>query len=194
MPPADAEADQRPPRPAPILRASRAVRSSASRVAGTWVAAILVGMLGATLGMALFATTVVRMGPFDVRLRSGFGPGVTEVLLPPFGTVTADTHVAPLRLQAELEEVRVDEVEGFIAQGGLDDLTSDVETAAVDAIPRFAAITLPKAETGSHSWARRWASAMSAPTAMPHGLACLMIATAGSAKSFAARRAASVST
>ena len=45
---------------------------------------------------------------------------------------------------------------------------------------RLVAITPPNAETGSHSWASRWASAMSAPTAMPQGLACLMIATAGS--------------
>ena len=56
------------------------------------------------------------------------------------------------------------------------------------------AITPPKAETGSHACALRCASATSAPTAMPHGLACLMIATAGSLKSYAARRAASAST
>ena len=48
---------------------------------------------------------------------------------------------------------------------------------------RFAAITPPKADTGSQAWARRWASATSAPTAMPQGLACLMIATAGAEKS-----------
>ena len=59
---------------------------------------------------------------------------------------------------------------------------------------RFVAMTPPKADTGSHSCARRCASAMSAPIAMPHGFACLMIATHGSAKSYAARRAASVST
>ena len=59
---------------------------------------------------------------------------------------------------------------------------------------RLAAITPPNAETGSHACALRCASATSAPTAMPHGLACLMIATAGSSKSYAARRAASVST
>ena len=56
------------------------------------------------------------------------------------------------------------------------------------------AITPPNADTGSHSCALRCASATSAPTAMPHGLACLMIATAGSSKSYAARRAASAST
>ncbi len=64
---------------------------------------------------------------------------------------------------------------------------------------RFAAMTPPYAETGSHSCARRWASAMGSDApgeaiAMPHGLACLMIATAGSSKSNAARTAASAST
>ncbi len=48
---------------------------------------------------------------------------------------------------------------------------------------RFVAMTPPYALAGSHAWALRWASAMSAPTAMPHGLACLMIATQGSSKS-----------
>ena len=56
------------------------------------------------------------------------------------------------------------------------------------------AITPPKALTGSHSWALRCAVATSVATAMPQGLACLMIATAGSSKSYAARRAASAST
>ena len=64
---------------------------------------------------------------------------------------------------------------------------------------RLAAMTPPNAETGSHSCARRCASAMGsdapgAATAMPHGFACLMIATAGSSKSNAARTAASAST
>ena len=59
---------------------------------------------------------------------------------------------------------------------------------------RFAAITPPYAETGSQACAFWWATAMSSSTAMPHGFACLMMATAGSAKSNALRRAASAST
>ncbi len=58
---------------------------------------------------------------------------------------------------------------------------------------RLTAMTPPNAESGSQAWALRCASATSAPIAMPHGLACLMIATHGSAWSYAARRAASVS-
>ena len=58
--------------------------------------------------------------------------------------------------------------------------TSATCSAMVRSISRFAAITPPKAETGSQACALRCASAMSAPTAIPHGLACLMIATQGS--------------
>ena len=77
--------------------------------------------------------------------------------------------------------------------------TTSVKTSATcSAIARLTgrlvAMTPPNADTGSHACALRWASATSAPTAMPHGLACLMIATHGSSTSCAARRAASVST
>src|SRR5699024_4084980 len=59
----------------------------------------------------------------------------------------------------------------------------------------LAAITPPKAETGSQACALVCASAIVVPTAMPHGLACLMIATVGASPwSWAARQAASVST
>ena len=44
---------------------------------------------------------------------------------------------------------------------------------------RFTAMTPPNADVGSQSCALRCASATSAPTAMPQGFACLMIATAG---------------
>ena len=67
--------------------------------------------------------------------------------------------------------------------------------AAIAAVTvRFAAITPPNAESGSQACAFAWAWATSAPTAMPHGFACLMIATAGASWSCAARQAASAST
>ena len=72
--------------------------------------------------------------------------------------------------------------------------TSATCSAIVRSTSRLAAMTPPNAESGSQACALRWAAAMSAPTAMPQGLACLMIATHGSAWSWAARQAASVST
>jgi hypothetical protein len=78
-------------------------------------------------------------------------------------------------------------------------ITTSVNTSAIClASPAvtgpLAAITPPNAETGSQACALACASARSAPTAIPHGLECLMMATQGSAKSYAARRAASAST
>ena len=74
-------------------------------------------------------------------------------------------------------------------------MNTSATCAAIAAVTgRLVAITPPNAETGSHAWALACASATSAPTAMPHGLACLMTATVGSVWSCAARQAASAST
>ena len=77
-------------------------------------------------------------------------------------------------------------------------ITSVKMSATVSAISTLtsvlAAITPPNADSGSHSWALRCASATETEdTAMPHGLACLMIATQMSSWSNAARHAASAS-
>ena len=68
-------------------------------------AALLVGLLGAWLGMALLARVTVPMGPFRVELETGFGRGETVLALPPFGSLTADTHLAPVHLSATLKDV-----------------------------------------------------------------------------------------
>ena len=78
-------------------------------------------------------------------------------------------------------------------------ITTSVNTSAIcrasSAVTGpLAAITPPNAEAGSQAFALACASARSAPMAIPHGLECLMMATHGSAKSYAARRAASAST
>ena len=77
-------------------------------------------------------------------------------------------------------------------------MTSVKMSATVSAISTLtvvlAAMTPPNALSGSHSWALRCASATDTDeTAIPHGLACLMIATQVSSWSKAARHAASAS-
>ncbi|SHX03057.1 Uncharacterised protein [Mycobacteroides abscessus subsp. abscessus] len=77
-------------------------------------------------------------------------------------------------------------------------ITSVKMSATVSAISSvtavLAAMTPPNALSGSHSCALRCASATEIDdTAMPHGLACLMIATQMSSWSNAARHAASAS-
>src|ERR1035438_4532792 len=57
--------------------------------------------------------------------------------------------------------------------------------AASASTVRLMPMTPPKAETGSHSRALRQASASEGCSAQPHGLVCLMMATAGESNSAA---------
>ena len=73
--------------------------------------------------------------------------------------------------------------------------TSATCSAIAALTSRLVAITPPNALTGSVACALRCASATSAPTAIPHGLVCLITATVGTSPwSCAARHAASAST
>jgi predicted phosphodiesterase len=72
--------------------------------------AILVGLAGAWASLAIWGTSVRQMGPFEVRLQTSLGRGETDIALPPLGRLTADTHLAPLRIEATLLDVRVAEL------------------------------------------------------------------------------------
>jgi predicted phosphodiesterase len=94
------------------------------------VLAIAVGVLGAWLGMLLAGHETVAMGPFQVELTAGFGRGETDVGVPPFGSLAADTHVAPFRLSATLQDVRVERLTDLVNEVGVDGLAANVEHAA----------------------------------------------------------------
>ena len=80
--------------------------------------------------MSLFAQTTVPLGPFRVQLQTGFGRGETVLRLPPFGALTADTHLAPLGLSATLIDVRVQRLTDVVNRQGIDGLVADVERDA----------------------------------------------------------------
>lgn len=68
----------------------------------------LVALIG---GVAtLFALQIVppvrhQLGPATVDVSAGFGAGATTLFVPPLGTVEADTHTSPLRLQVTINEI-----------------------------------------------------------------------------------------
>jgi predicted phosphodiesterase len=113
------------------------VRPAVSR-AVRWIAPIAVGLIGAWLSMAAFGAEDTSMGPFRVRLDAGFGRSVTDLAIPPFGRLTADTHAAPVRVTATLEDVQVPELSSAIAVDGTDGVAADVERDAVRRIGPFA--------------------------------------------------------
>jgi hypothetical protein len=76
---------------------------------------VLAGMVAATVGVGLFARYDARIGPLTVRLaaRPAFRPGST-LAAPPFGSISASTHLGLLGFRATLDEVDVDGLERLI--------------------------------------------------------------------------------
>ncbi|MGZ8599982.1 MAG: metallophosphoesterase family protein [Actinomycetota bacterium] len=118
------------------------------RRVGALAAAIAVGLVGAWIGMALFARTTVPLGPFHVELGAGFGRGETRLGLPPFGALTADTHLSPLGLSATLQDVGVEGLTDAVYRQGIDGLVAAVERDARERIPVFAWQVLTAAAVG----------------------------------------------
>ena len=83
--------------------------------------------------------------------------------------------------------VRIASASGSKSGAATTSVKMSLTVSAIAAVTgRLVAMTPPKADSGSHSWARRCTASIGssgAPAAMPHGLACLMIATAGASKS-----------
>jgi predicted MPP superfamily phosphohydrolase len=99
---------------------------------------VVVGLAGA--GVALFAwgKQTSAMGPFRVELATSLGPGVTVVALPPLGQLTADTHRAPLRFTATLQDLRIQELSTRLRERGIDEIADEVQRDALRAAKRFA--------------------------------------------------------
>lgn len=110
---------------------------------------VLVGLIGAWLGMFVVARSTVSMGPFRVQIVSTFGRGVTVVGLPPFGRLTADTHRAPLHFSATVREVDVPKLTETITEGGIDRLALEVRRDSLDQVFPFALRLLAAALIGS---------------------------------------------
>jgi len=120
-----------------------------ARRAGWWGSALLVGLVGAWLGTLLLGHAEVPMGPFRVGVSAGFGRGVTAIGLPPFGRVLADTHVAPLRISATLQDVRVQRLTEVVGRIGIEGLSDQVERDALAELPRLAGRLLGAAVLGA---------------------------------------------
>jgi predicted phosphodiesterase len=141
-----------------ILQSGRA--ASARRIVRLALP-LAVGLAGAWLGMALWGSSTVDMGPFVVRLDTHFGRGVTDIVLPPLGHLSADTHSAPLRLSATLLDVHINELTRELSADGIDGLVARVETASRHALPLHALRTIAVAGGGALllgllSFRKRW--------------------------------------
>ncbi len=109
-----------------------------ARPAARVLLAALIGVLGAFLAMQAFGRASADLGPFRVQLDAGFGRGVTGIGLPPFGELVADTHTAPLRVDATLQDVRITELTDLFQTKGTDGVVEAVVQGARHAFPLLA--------------------------------------------------------
>lgn len=110
---------------------------------------VVVGLVGAWLGMLLLARNTVAMGPFRVELDAGFGRGETRVGLPPFGALLADTHLAPLGLSATLRDIGVQQLTDAVNRVGVEGLAAALERDAREEIPAMAIRVLMSGTVGA---------------------------------------------
>ncbi len=143
-----------------LERASKPARG-VRRTAAVAAAAAAVGLIGAWLGMSLASNTTVPVGPFRVELDAGFGIGQTRLGLPPFGAITADTHLSPVAISATLHDVGLERLTEIVGSRGIDGLVEDVERDVRDGMRSLAFRALLVAVAGAAVLAllvfrRRW--------------------------------------
>jgi predicted MPP superfamily phosphohydrolase len=89
------------------------------------------------------------VGPFRVELYTRPGRGMTEVALPPFGLVQADTHLSPVRLTATMDLVDPRNLSTVVARRGIDGLIRETERGAYAALRAHAARTVAVGMAGA---------------------------------------------
>ncbi len=82
------------------------------------IAAIAVAVTVSLLAFSEFASSSFRVGPasFEAAVRVDARPSMT-IAVPPFGTVSARTHSAPLAIRILLQEVDVSALDTLVKQG-----------------------------------------------------------------------------
>ncbi|TDB38015.1 MAG: metallophosphoesterase, partial [Actinobacteria bacterium] len=79
-------------------------------------------VIAAAVGLALVAFALAAHSSFSVgpvTVGAAFHPGVgrTTLALPPFGSVDARTHDAPMQVELRLEDVAISEIQRWVAEG-----------------------------------------------------------------------------
>jgi Icc-related predicted phosphoesterase len=103
-----------PPSPAPSS-ASPAPDLPRRRRLARVAAAVLLGLVGGWLGLALGGTVHHEVGPLttSMRILPAWGGGAS-IDIPPLGTLDLDTHTGPLGIRATLEGVDVAEAQQIV--------------------------------------------------------------------------------
>jgi predicted phosphodiesterase len=97
---------------------TRAQAAALGRRLGPWLLPLLAGALGASLAITFLAHEDARVGPATVRLSARPAlQGSSLLSVPPFGSMSARTHVGPMEFRATVDDVDVGRL-GQLLDGG----------------------------------------------------------------------------
>ncbi|HEV7935868.1 MAG TPA: metallophosphoesterase [Actinomadura sp.] len=90
------------------------------------LAVMVIGLAGGLIGVLLGGRVETPIGPVDVAMsaRPSWNGGTT-IDVPPLGTLRMDTHWGPLRLQAQVSEIRPEDAQALIEDAGEPDRLTD---------------------------------------------------------------------
>lgn len=122
----------------------RQLHAPGTRKATRICAAIVAGLLGGSLAVAVAGGMSHRLGPLDVHLQMRLSlHGGTTVQVAPLGSLHLDSHDGPLRLSARVTDVRPQAAQAIAADPGrLDAVTAQVTDDLRAAIVRLAVRTI----------------------------------------------------
>ncbi|WP_246955841.1 metallophosphoesterase [Brachybacterium sp. Marseille-Q7125] len=112
---------------------------------------VLVGVLGAMVGLLLVPSTPVDVGPLHatVHLRPSLD-SATVLLLPPVGEVAFDSHTAPVRIEATVQSVDIEKAQDlFTSMEGLRELQRTAPEAITAAAAQNAVLNALFAAAGA---------------------------------------------
>ena len=139
----------------------------------------LVALVAGAAGAAAWGATSRPVGPLQADVGLAFAwDGGTQVVVPPLGTVTLDTHRGPLQLRATVTELRSAQARGLLGRGPsggrLAALGEQARSAALRGAATSCAVALLAAVLTCALVFRRWSAGVL-------GGAVVLAALAGSA-------------
>jgi predicted phosphodiesterase len=149
---------------------------------------VLVGVIGALIGLLVAGRVTVPVGPFDARMALlGTLSGGTTVDVPPLGQLQLDTHQGPVRLNIAIQTLRTDAARAIVAdpdqlRGLGDDVQSDLRSGMVQLLLRTVLVTVAGAAAlGLLVFRHRWRRVAAAAAA---GLGALLVTAGVAAATF----------
>lgn len=79
---------------------------------------LLIAILGAIIAISLFNQTQISLSSLDFQLSLGlFKKAETEIMVPPLGTISAKTHLFPIKISLTLNNINFKALEELIVKG-----------------------------------------------------------------------------